>query len=239
VRGAIAPVVYRAKRCSTQDVSAIAYLANLLYGGDGTRPAGTPPTASPLAKMVKAPLPSILPSRAFGPMDDSRALFYQVAFAEFWGASAPTADAAQGELVGLSTATALTLDVARRATMWPSAWTKRDPLHGKLVDYKKPLLMLQGALDPATPAKYSAVLRDHFTAAHQTYALFPAGAHDPASGTVNESTGKSCALFLYASFLEDPTRELDTSCVSNTQPVTFVSKSYEAKGIFGMLDAWE
>jgi hypothetical protein len=185
VRGAIAPLVYRAKRCSPADVSAILHLSTLLFGGTGG---------------ISISAPSAF---AIGVRDDSRALFYQIALAEFWNATSPTVATADTELRGLFTATDLTLDMARRATMWPAGAASADDFNGKSPTFTRPLLMLEGALDPATPAKYASKMRDRFQAPFQNYVLFPDGAHDPSYGTYT-SAGKSCGLSILAAFVENP-----------------------------------
>jgi pimeloyl-ACP methyl ester carboxylesterase len=218
IRGVVAPLVYRTKRCSPGDLTALANFVKVLGSASTANVAGAAPPFG------------------FGMGDDSRALFYQIAFAEFWNGSAPTAEAAAAELPTLRTATAVTLDMARRAKEWPK--TPPDAYHGKLPSYGKPILMLQGGLDPATHAKYTNILKEHFNGERQTYVLFDAAAHDPANGT-RTTSGQSCALSLYAAFLADPARPLDMSCIADVEGVTFLARPGEAKAFFGTDDAWD
>ncbi len=207
IRIAIAPLVYRTKRCSAADVTAIQNLFGFFLEG----------TSAPY---------------------DSEALFHQVTLAEFWRPPGMTVDAAKAELATLTTATALTLDVARIAPGWPAALAKPDDLHGKLPEFDKPLLMLQGGLDPQTPAKYSEPLRAKYTGTNQTYALFPDATHVPTSGTTTKSTQSSCALSLYTQFVTEPSAPLDTSCVADLEPISFMTQG-DALALFGTSDPWD
>lgn len=232
VRDAIAPLVYRAQRCNGADVSAIFHASSLLFGGGATE------GASPKTSRIARPRPLMNRTFGLGPFEDSRALFYQVSLVEFWSANGPTAAAADAELATLTTATTLTRDMARVAALWPSAWLKDDPDKHTLARFDKPLLMLQGGLDPATPAQYTTALRDHFRAPNQTYVLFPEAAHDPANGTFTKD-GKKCALSIYVSFIQDPTAALDTSCVANIAPMSFLASPSVSNAIFGTANAWD
>jgi pimeloyl-ACP methyl ester carboxylesterase len=225
VRGAVAPVVHRARRCSAADVDAIVHLAGF-FGGGGTSPRSSRSPRSPRSRSKSG----------LGLLDDSRALFYQISLTEFWDESGPSPADADAALRTYVTATGLTADVARRAQMWPK--TPRDEHWAKIPKFDRPVLMLQGALDPATPAKYTEALRKELAGPHQTFVMFPAGAHDPSNGA-RLPDGKSCGLRIYADFLKDPSSTLDTSCVAQASPVTFASTDWEAKALFGTKDSWD
>jgi pimeloyl-ACP methyl ester carboxylesterase len=76
-----------------------------------------------------------------------------------------------------------------------------------------PVLLLSGALDPATPASN----------AEEVLATLPNGfsLEFPYGGHVQFLTGNPCAESIVASFLADPTTEPDSSCIAEALPLEF------------------
>ena len=76
-----------------------------------------------------------------------------------------------------------------------------------------PVLLLSGALDPATPASN----------AEEVLATLPNGFsfEFPYGGHVQFLTGNVCAESIVASFIADPTTEPDSSCIAEALPLQF------------------
>jgi pimeloyl-ACP methyl ester carboxylesterase len=76
-----------------------------------------------------------------------------------------------------------------------------------------PVLLLSGALDPATPASN----------AKEVLGTLPNGFsfEFPYGGHVQFLTGNPCAESIVASFLADPTTEPDSSCIAEALPLDF------------------
>jgi len=216
-RGAIAPVVHRLERCTGDDIAALEKFFGFFGGG-------------PMTKGERK-----VSAAALG---DSRPLFFQIAAAEFWRPPGVTLAAAKTELDSMVMALPVTRDVARVVPGWPKR-VGPDAFHGVLPEFTRPLLMLQGALDPSTPAKYTEALRAKYKHPAQTFVLFPAGAHDLTSGTRTKTTGGSCALQLYVQFLADPNAPLDISCIADAEDVTFLSEDGASLALFGKSDPWD
>ncbi len=221
LRGAAPAVIHRVKRCTEADVAALSHFGGL-FRADG---------ASPIQGAARP--------RVLGVTGDgfSEVLSLHVKLTEFWGDGAPTIAAAEKEYAGLVIAGGATLELAERAEHWPR--TAPDQYHGKLPTYTKPLLMLQGGLDPATPPRHANEMAKRFRGPNQTYALFPVAAHDPSYGTVLPN-GESCARQIHAAFLAEPTRELDTSCIAelDTKP-RFLTEPRITKYFFGTESPWD
>jgi pimeloyl-ACP methyl ester carboxylesterase len=76
-----------------------------------------------------------------------------------------------------------------------------------------PTLVLSGHFDDRTPAEHAHRIAS--TLSQASLVEFPDEAHDA------RPTG--CHLAIVMQFLEDPTRQLDTSCVSEIPPIAFAT----------------
>jgi hypothetical protein len=132
------------------------------------------------------------------------------------------------------------------------AWTganQRDltssPVFGRLpfdqvapVRSEKPLLLISGAYDPITPPVYGESLLAQFPAAQ--HVVFPGGTH-------GQVVTNMCANALVASFLDEPTSQVETSCIPASAPevvtqddVVFLgvlNRSIAQSGIMGLAQA--
>lgn len=86
-----------------------------------------------------------------------------------------------------------------------------------------PVLILAGEFDPVTPPRYGRQAAETLT--NSTVVEVPAHGH-----SVSPHTG--CTHDLLAAFLEDPSRRLDTSCVSEIPPVSFVTDIHMTRGAY-------
>lgn len=102
-----------------------------------------------------------------------------------------------------------------------------------------PLLIMQGALDPATPASYARAWQSIVNGPHQHYVEFPYGAHNITLGTpyLNNNTITDCGLQLFVNFVQSPAAPLDTSCVNATLPPDFSGERFSTQHL-GIKDLW-
>jgi pimeloyl-ACP methyl ester carboxylesterase len=131
-----------------------------------------------------------------------------------------------------------TMDQHELYLMWPRY---DEPQARVLPETSIPVLMLQGALDGATPLETALPLRSALDASNQQWFLFPYSAH----GVINDSwvstdwTVPTCALTMYTAFLADPTAPVDDSCIAETLPVGFAGSTELAQYMFNTDDLWE
>lgn len=212
VRDLLPAIVYRLDRCEARDVAAIAHLYHRLFD--------PPATPSPLRA-------SELPSMP---------LFFHVALSEMWDVSrASSVITLQANEAGYIATTSLEVRIAARANDFP---VLRVPARTSLPSYSGPLLMLQGALDFATPVETAELVRDHFTGLHQTWAPFPSGAHAVAGYSPTDA-GVDCGLSLATSFISQPQGPLDLKCLQQTAPIDFLGSSDTNLSLLGTANAWD
>jgi pimeloyl-ACP methyl ester carboxylesterase len=88
--------------------------------------------------------------------------------------------------------------------VWRSA--ELDPADVAPVKSDRPVLILSGALDPATPPSFAEETNKRL--ANSKLVSFPYQAHAPLAGS-------KCAQVIAAAFLEAPDKPLDTNCTAN------------------------
>lgn len=101
-----------------------------------------------------------------------------------------------------------------------------------------PMLMLQGRLDPATPHEQATAVGDHFSGEHQHFVVFENAAHGIAGHTPTID-GTDCGYQIITGFMENPTANLDTSCLAQMPATNFVGTEELAQAVFGTVDLWE
>lgn len=125
--------------------------------------------------------------------------------------------------------------LAGAAGLWPAYVA--DELVGRWASYDGPLLMLQGALDPATNALEARGVGAKYRGQHQHWIEFPNGAH-VLLGDTPLANGDDCALRIYKDFLDEPRKELDTTCASSVLPLDFEGSCDVSRFLLGTPDAW-
>ncbi len=207
-RAALPAIVYRLDRCEAEDVLAIQHLVELLAGSA---------TALPPA--------------------DSPALAGHILFSELWNPGGPPPDAAALE----RDSRAAPISSGRVATLAPgrALWPVYDaPQQMEWAQSAVPLLMLNGTLDPQTPAARARVVGDVFQGAQQQYVEVPFAAHTVMLQSPM-SDGEHCGARLVHAFLDDPRAELDVSCTTEMTPPDFRGSEALAPWLFGKADLYE
>ena len=82
-----------------------------------------------------------------------------------------------------------------------------------------PTLVLAGELDPITPTYYSRGVAELLQ--RSRYFEFRGFGHGVLGTASSETVTPRCAVRLINSFLDDPTRPLDESCVAALPPIRF------------------
>jgi pimeloyl-ACP methyl ester carboxylesterase len=95
--------------------------------------------------------------------------------------------------------------------VWRSA--ELDPADVAPVKSNRPVLILSGALDPATPPSFAEETNRRL--ANSKLVTFPYQAHAPLAAS-------KCAQVIAAAFLNDPEKPLDTSCTANDVKPVFM-----------------
>jgi len=123
--------------------------------------------------------------------------------------------------------------------VWPAY---EDPQYDdKWATTTTPMLMLQGKLDPATSWANAVPLKDHFNGANQVFVTFEYAPHSVffATPLSRDEEPEHCAMNLFLNFVDDPTSELDLSCVDQTLPPDFKGTPELAEALLGTTDFWE
>ncbi|MFO0548363.1 MAG: alpha/beta fold hydrolase [Polyangiaceae bacterium] len=120
--------------------------------------------------------------------------------------------------------------------VWPRY--DRGPLDGTFADTDVPILMLQGALDAQTTAGPAAAFASHYAKPHQSYLEIAGVGHAITNpGTTQTLDGSVCGMTLAGQFLNDPTADVDTSCVADILPLDFELVGYSFGA--GTVSVWE
>lgn len=105
-----------------------------------------------------------------------------------------------------------------------------------------PVLVLQGALDPATPPVWAEEVLPDIVAPITTLVTFPYAGHVSFGFTASADSSDNCALDVLLAFAEAPGRAPPTDCVADTLPPDFgvVLAATQARSLelFGTTDPW-
>lgn len=216
-RRMIPAIVYRADRCEPKDVEALAPFVAAQVSGE--------PQIGPFL-------------RQWGYVVSNNVLF-----SEMWETPSPT----PAELAAIREGAVASRDVTAAMDAlvgkWPAYPT--DPYMGRWADRNKPVLVLQGGLDPATLARKARAGKSVFVKPGQHWIEVPSATHTvitSSAANVPAASGgtekRSCGTMILMSFLEKPSAP-DTSCLGAVVPLDFDVPPALAQAFFGVPDAWE
>jgi pimeloyl-ACP methyl ester carboxylesterase len=211
-RRLIPATLARAKRCNAEDVSAINQLFDYYFGS------------------ASASVTNPLLYREWGWV-----LSDYVAFSELW----ETPEISLEQMAAWRDAAAVSRDVTSgfEGALPVMPRYEHDSFYGGFATTTLPILMLQGAWDPATRPVPAEDVKNAYTGPNQHWVTIPRGSHG-ALGSVPKSDGTSCGTEIFDSFLEDPEATPDTSCLDDLQPFTFDGNPELNQLLFGVDDAW-
>jgi pimeloyl-ACP methyl ester carboxylesterase len=167
----------------------------------------------------------------------SDVVFTNIATSEFW-LSDKTATEARADAETLIATTGLPESLAGRASVWPRY--PRDEYFGKWPSSDAHILLLQGGLDARTP--YGDIVEQHYSGENQHYVEMPTATHAvlfPLASPTSDLTAAGCGYQIIQSFLSDPTRAPDTSCIAGMMPIDFGNPPAEWMSLVGIQDLWE
>ncbi|MFO0553845.1 MAG: alpha/beta fold hydrolase [Polyangiaceae bacterium] len=201
--------VYRLARCDAADVTALDHLLGVLFGNAET---------------------------SYYATLSSDALFYNVALSELWpdASEHPTVESVSAIEDALSVSTGLTPRVTAVQDVWPAY--EDDSFVGQWPDTQIPVLMMNGDLDPMTPIWVGGQAAQHFTGPQQWFYRVPRAAH----AVIVETPGdEPCGRTILFSFLADPTKEPDTTCLEAIPEESFAGDPPLNNYLLGTADLWE
>ncbi len=207
-RRMIPPIVYRVDRCEQRDVDVLKPLM------DGF--------------VQEAPIGEMLKQWGW-------VLSNNITMSELWESPTPTAadlDAIrEGSVASRDVTTGMDALIGKWPTYAPDRFTGGWP------DRKKPVLVLQGGLDPATLLRKAREAKPFFAKPGQHWIEVPSATHTVIASSTTTAK-RSCGTQMMMSFLERP-ESPDTSCLANVIPVGFDLPSGLVQAFFGQDDAWE
>jgi len=207
----IAPLIYRLKRCSDDDITAIVHF-------------------------FQKYAPGALPPRTSNPQRAASWLLERhIMFSESTLESVPSYQ----ELVDGFMKRYVSVGYTLNFTMYPG-WPRypRDPATTQWAKTSVPLLVLQGTLDTATPHQYAEPAKQKFSAPNQHFVSLPRTPHSVLQQTPL-ADGAHCGAKIALQFIENPTGSLDDSCAEAIIPIDFSAASFDPQTVFGTASAWE
>ena len=208
-RTAIPPLLYRIDRCRDDDIDAIRSLIAAVDEIDRRR---------------RNPL-------------DSAHLFAHVSLSELWDEPGPAPEALSARTEQALFSLGASSGLGRLASSWPKY--PRDRHHGRWAETSSPLLMLNGTLDPQTPPAVYRVAAAGLAGPAHYFVEVPAAAHNVLYQSPTTNAGLACGMEVFLSFIADPQRAPDTSCIERLAQLTFGDNAALAKQLFGTASLWD
>jgi len=170
------------------------------------------------------------------PAGNSDVVWVNITLSEFWltHATADELKTAEDSMLAMTNVWWF----ARQAETWPSY--SLDEYSGKWPSSQVPTLVLQGGLDPITP--HADVVAMHYSGKNQYFVQLPDSGHHlsaPTASALSDFAARGCGFQIMKSFLTDPGKAPDTSCIADVAPITFSAPPPEWLGVVGIADLWE
>jgi pimeloyl-ACP methyl ester carboxylesterase len=115
--------------------------------------------------------------------------------------------------------------------VWP-AYTP-DSYYGQFATTTVPMLMLNGTLDPQTPLAVATPTGEHFSGKNQHFIPIPGAAHPTLTQSPIDADYHTCGAELIRQFFDEPTAELDESCLDFVLPINFTGDTDITSVLFG------
>jgi pimeloyl-ACP methyl ester carboxylesterase len=181
---------------------------------------------------VAAYLPQ--PSANPGP-GNSDATWYNIGFSDLWPNNPSSADlvASEQSMVGYA---GWPPYLASIASSWPKV--AHDSYYGQWPSPQLPMLILQGTIDPQTP--FGAVVKPHYSGPNQYFVEVARANHVVLlSSPMVDPVEDTCGVKIMQSFLADPSKPPDTSCIAGMAPLDFGNPPADWLSVVGISDLWE
>ena len=151
-----------------------------------------------------------------------------LALSALWLDTDSSADALQRAVDTSLVTTAVSAAFARTRPGWPLA---PGPTARDFPEYRGPLLLLHGELDPTMPPERLERLRTQYTAPAQLFAIVAGAGHV----TINENP---CVRSIYTAFLRQPAVSPDTACLERLAHPAPAPDTATARKVLGTDDVW-
>jgi pimeloyl-ACP methyl ester carboxylesterase len=169
------------------------------------------------------------------PAGFSDATFYNVGFSEFWPSNPSAADLAA------QAAASIADDGAAAATAsFAPGWPRYalDSYYGTWPSSPAAMLILQGTSDAVTP--FGDMVKQHYAGANQHYVEIPHARHSTMwTSLMADDRAPMCAQQVLVSFLADPSRPPDTTCIAGMAPIDYGNPPVRWLNTVGVADLWE
>jgi hypothetical protein len=165
----------------------------------------------------------------------STIVFMNVMFSEFWPGTPTRADleTKQKSLIAMA---GWDPNAASIAPVWPKY--AADEYFGKWPSSPAPTLVLQGTLDPNTP--WGTIVKPHYSGANQYFVEVPLANHGVAyASPMKDPTAPTCGFQIVQSFLTDPSKAPDASCIAGMAPLDYGNPPPEFLARVGIKDLFE
>jgi pimeloyl-ACP methyl ester carboxylesterase len=131
--------------------------------------------------------------------------------------------------------------LARRRALFPEDFDDRSPA-GDLASYTGPVHIVQGALDPLTPALLVPAITARWSGADVHTLVLPDGGHTSPRFTLRPD-GERCTMRWLAGFVVDPSAPFDLSCLDDVPTldlgVTLPASQELSEAFWGVRDPWD
>jgi pimeloyl-ACP methyl ester carboxylesterase len=209
VRRYVPALLYRLDRCSPNDITALTKFFSALFG------------ASPGED-------EFLEGWGF-------VLSNNIMFSELWESPPPSSAELAAIREGAVASREITAGLPELFATWPRYV---DPLASGWATTDVPILMLAGGLDPATLFRKQLSARDHFAGPNQHFVEVPSATHTVIASSTT-TAHRSCGTMMMMSFLENPRRAVDTTCLADVVPIDFAGDAATTDALFGTSDPWD
>lgn len=226
-------LVYRLSRCDDRDRAVLDYFFEVLSGGHGGG------FATPL--------------RRYEDLDASFTLGTHIINTELLGEMTGAEVQAIADGAYFSTDSSPEMVRVLESGLWPRY--PDDGHHNRFGETARPVLMLNGSLDPQTTMAMAQPSGDFYQGPNQTfvevpfsphgtiYASFTAESLDSYMSGSEDYLTRVCGFRIMESFIRDPEAAPDTSCLADLVPVEFSADSMLNQGmswsVFGTDDMYE
>jgi pimeloyl-ACP methyl ester carboxylesterase len=120
--------------------------------------------------------------------------------------------------------------------LWPTP--PHDRYYGTWPSVSTPVLVLQGGLDPWAP--FGDVLKRHYAGTNQHFVEFPNANHGVVKASpMVDPRADSCGQQVMVSFLAEPHKAPDTSCIAGMAPLDYAHPPQQWLDDVGIQDLWE
>jgi pimeloyl-ACP methyl ester carboxylesterase len=146
-------------------------------------------------------------------------LSYHIALSELWPTPPPDVQTLEKEYNASFFGSFYAKDAGAGAGQWPSY---HDDLSEQWAQTDKPMLMLNGTLDPQTTMAMALSAKDHFYKKNQTFITVPGSAHGVLFQSYMKDAGSvTCGMKLIEQFVQNPKATIDQSCLTEMIPDQF------------------